>query len=155
MTTDWLEIEGVVVAGHRVASGTATNSPYPAGTIAMQTPVFQELGLDISGYYPATLNIAIAPYRFALKTPAYQFAQLRWTELCPPETFSFCDCQLRFQSEAYSGLVYYPHPETKVRHFQADALVEVLAPKITEITYGARVQIRFDAQQVSLTLGAA
>ena len=151
MSTDWLQIEAVVTAGHRVASGTASDSPYPQGTIAMQTPAFQARGLDLSGYYPATLNLAIAPYHFALKSPAYQFPHLHWTDLCPPETFSFCDCQLVFQGKTYSGLVYYPHPETKVRHFQSDTLVEVLAPQILGITYGHQVQIRFAAEQVELT----
>ncbi|MFE4107397.1 hypothetical protein [Almyronema epifaneia] len=152
---NWLQVEGVVIAGHQVASGAATDSPYPAGTIALQTPAFQERGLDISVYHPATLNLSIAPYHLALKSPAYQFPHVRWTELCPPETFSFCDCQLSFAENVYSGLVYYPHPETKVRHFQPASLIEVLAPKIPDITYGTHLQLRLDPAQVKLTLKEA
>jgi hypothetical protein len=36
------------VSGHGVASGQAAASPYPAGTIALQSPHFASLGLDLS-----------------------------------------------------------------------------------------------------------
>ncbi|MEO0518268.1 MAG: hypothetical protein AAF171_13325 [Cyanobacteria bacterium P01_A01_bin.116] len=50
-------LEGVVVPGHRVASGQAQDSPYPHGTIEMQQPHFLSLGVDLSPYYPGTLNV--------------------------------------------------------------------------------------------------
>jgi hypothetical protein len=52
---------GCLRPGHQVASGLAVNNPYPAGTIAMQTPFFKALGLDLSGFYVGTLNVSIAP----------------------------------------------------------------------------------------------
>ena len=53
----------VLLEGHGVASGQALNagqlktSPYPKGTIAMQAPLFAALGLDLSPFWPGTLNL--------------------------------------------------------------------------------------------------
>ncbi len=57
---EWVTIPGVVVEGYGVASGMSEDSPYPEGTITTQLPFFQELGLDFSSFYPATLNVSIA-----------------------------------------------------------------------------------------------
>ena len=38
--------KGVVVAGHGVASGRASDSPFAAGTIELQAPHFRARGLD-------------------------------------------------------------------------------------------------------------
>ncbi len=43
--------------GHGVASGRAPDSPYPAGTIALQAPLFARHGLDLSPFFPGTLNL--------------------------------------------------------------------------------------------------
>ena len=52
MTQDgW--IRTTLVSGHGVASGGSTTSPYPEGTIAMQQPLFAQLGLDLSDCWPA------------------------------------------------------------------------------------------------------
>ena len=54
----------VLLEGHGVASGQALNSvhlktsPYPKGTIAMQSPSFAALGLDLSPFWPSTLNLS-------------------------------------------------------------------------------------------------
>ncbi|MCH7684320.1 MAG: hypothetical protein IIB35_11510, partial [Gemmatimonadetes bacterium] len=54
-TVKLVGIAGVVADGYGVASGKSTRSPFPKGTIEMQIPVFQRLGLDLSWAYPATL----------------------------------------------------------------------------------------------------
>jgi hypothetical protein len=59
--SDWISVEGIVQAGHGVASGNTAQSPYPQGTIKMQQPFFRQLGLDLSPYFPGTLNVSIAP----------------------------------------------------------------------------------------------
>ena len=62
---------GVLFKGHGVASGQALSSgasgisPYPKGTIAMQSPFFAALGLDLSPYWPGTLNLSFAPSEHA------------------------------------------------------------------------------------------
>ena len=40
---DTSRLIGRIVSGHGVASGRSDGSPYPAGTIAMQAPVFLSL----------------------------------------------------------------------------------------------------------------
>jgi hypothetical protein len=132
-------VEGLVQPGYRVASGLTNDSPYPAGTIALQMPHFKRLGLDLSNCYAGTLNVNVAPQEFQLLQPAFTFPDMQWIEGFDRETFSFCHCDIEFQNQPYSGWIYYPHPETKIGHFQPPTLVEVLAPKIEGISYGDRV----------------
>jgi hypothetical protein len=142
------QVTGVVQPGYRVASGLADNSPYPAGTIALQMPHFQRLGLDLSDCYPGTLNVNIAPVEFELLKPAYTFPDLRWIAGFDRETFSFCNCDIEFQNQSYAGWIYYPHPETKIGHHQPPTLVEVLAPRIVGIGYGDRVSLTARSTQI-------
>ena len=109
MKPDWLT--GRLCAGHGVASGTSNDSPYPDGTIRMQFPVFQSLGLDLSDCYFGTLNLDFAPLEVSLSNPDHLFEKVRWTDLHPPETFSFWSVQIKTpQSEVVNGWIYYPHP---------------------------------------------
>ncbi|MBE9140142.1 hypothetical protein IQ254_23580 [Nodosilinea sp. LEGE 07088] len=146
----WQRVAGIVERGHRVASGTALESPYPQGTIAMQTPCFKALGLDLTGYVQGTLNISISPQVFQLTQPEFTFRAVHWTDRHPPEDFSFSRCRLLFQGVGYDGLVYYPHPETKQRNFQAPAVVEILAPHIPGIQYGCRVEIEYNPLEITV-----
>ena len=45
-----------VVKGHQVASGIANDPRFSEGTIAAQLPYFKALGLNLEGFYRATLN---------------------------------------------------------------------------------------------------
>ena len=102
MKPDWLT--GRLCAGHGVASGTSNDSPYPDGTIRMQFPVFQSLGLDLSDCYFGTLNLDFAPLEVSLSNPDHLFEKVRWTDLHPPETFSFWSVQIKTpQSEVVNG----------------------------------------------------
>ncbi|MGF1570197.1 MAG: hypothetical protein ACFCVD_19360 [Nodosilinea sp.] len=147
----WQYISGVVVEGHRVASGQAVNSPYPEGSIAMQVPLFKALGLDLTKMQAATLNISLRPHSFRLIRPAHTFRQVAWTDRHPPEDFSFCPCVVIFRQKAYEGWVYYPHPETKIRHFQDNTLMEVLALPIAELGYGSLVTLGYDPAALAIT----
>ncbi len=71
MMQKWQTVEGIIKRGHQVASGMARDSPYLQGTIEMQTPFFQKLGLDLSAFFPGTLNISISPKTFTLQQPEY------------------------------------------------------------------------------------
>jgi hypothetical protein len=145
-----ITVRGIVERGHGVASGAATDSPYPRGTITMQKPYFAARGLDLDTCYDGTLNISIAPHTFVLRRPRYTFRQVRWTSLHPPEDFSFSPCRLVVGGESYDGWIYYPHPETKRDHFQNPSIIEILAPFIPTLHYGDQVEVMIDGNQVTL-----
>ncbi len=140
-------LSGTVVSGHRVASGQASDSPYPKGTIEMQMPYFRALGVDLSPFYAGTLNVSIAPYRFKLR-PQQTLSQVKWSPEHAAESFSFVPISLTWQQQQYSGLVYYPHPETKINHFQDAAVLELLLPPLAGITDGCRVTFTAPASEL-------
>jgi hypothetical protein len=143
-------VPGQVVPGYGVASGAAETSPYPSGTIALQTPHFLQRGLDLRSCYPGTLNVSITPYTLQIVAPVHRFEAVAWLPGFPAETFSFAHCHLMFQGRGYDGWIYYPHPETKPRHSQPPTVVEILAPAIANIHYGAAVTLQFPMAEVAL-----
>ncbi|PZV04359.1 MAG: hypothetical protein DCF22_25550 [Leptolyngbya sp.] len=98
--------------------------------------------------FQGTLNISIYPATFVTQQPTYTFHQVHWTAAHPPETFSFSPCQVVFQSLQYPGFVYYPHPETKQRHFQNVDILEILAPPIAGIGYRDRVELALNPTEI-------
>ena len=148
MKTEWIKVKGIIKPGHQVASGKSPNNPYPRGTIEMQTPHFKALGLDLSPYYQGTLNISISPYIFKVNQPEYTFPNLKWIPEYPPETFSFSKCRLFFKERVYHSLVYYPHPETKIDHFQDKSIMEILSPFIPEINYGDSIELALNPKEI-------
>jgi hypothetical protein len=147
----WHTVSGLVEHGHQVASGSAADSPYPSGTIEMQTPFFQALGLDLTEYFKGTLNISISPSTFQLINPEFTFRQVEWTDRHPPEDFSFSRCRLLFQNSTYNSWIYYPHPETKKRNFQNPSIIEIIALPIPNIKYGDRVEIEYNPLEISVS----
>ncbi|HEX2543391.1 MAG TPA: hypothetical protein VHL79_00840 [Ramlibacter sp.] len=136
-TARWLP--GRVVAGHGVASGRAVDSPYPAGTIALQQPFFLAQGIDLSRFHAGTLNVDVAPHVPA-PGPAVFDGRLRWFgEL--EERFILTPVALRFGAAVVEGLWYYPHPETKPAHFQRATVVELLLPWIAGLAPGSTVEV--------------
>ena len=149
MNTEWLT--GRLCAGHGVASGTSTESPYPEGTIRMQSPVFRTLGLDLSLCYFGTLNVDFAPLEVSLSNPDHQFEKVQWTKLHPPETFSFWSVEIKSnEADAVSGWIYYPHPETKERHWQPSTTLELLAPRLSGVKPGCTIYLRDQGQRIKL-----
>ncbi len=136
-------LDATVIPGFGVASGNNPQSPYPQGSIAMQTPFFKELGVDVSTYYQGTLNLDCKVASLQLRKADYCFEKLKWNSTTPPETFSFVRCALLSNQGWIDGLIYYPHPETKPDHIHPDNLLEVLAPFTEEFQYGTSVKIRF------------
>ncbi|MCG8366102.1 MAG: hypothetical protein MJA27_22550 [Pseudanabaenales cyanobacterium] len=147
---DWQKVDGVIERGHQVASGSAFDTPYPGGTIEMQVPCFKELGLDLTHCFKATINVSIRPSTFQLVNPEFTFREVKWTDRHPPEDFSFSRCRVWFKSTSYDGLIYYPHPETKKRHFQSPSIIEIIAPLIPNIEYGCRIAIAYNALEVTV-----
>ena len=142
------QVSGILQAGHQVASGIAPDSPYEKGTIEIQLPFFKELGLDLSPFFRGTLNVNLAPKVFELVRSQYTFHNVKWHPDYPAEDFSFSPCQVRFQNQTYSGLVYYPHPETKIGHFQDPSVIEIIAPHISGLNYGDSLMLVLDSQEI-------
>jgi hypothetical protein len=134
---------GTVIAGHGVASGRAANSPYPQGSIAMQMPFFKAMGLDLGDCWPGTLNVSIAPHTWELLRADHRFERLEWTQLHPPETFSFVRVQLVWRKQQTAAWLYRPHPETKAAHHQAPSVMEIIAPRLDGLEYGDAVGLEF------------
>ncbi|EDX83601.1 hypothetical protein S7335_781 [Synechococcus sp. PCC 7335] len=134
-----------------MASGLTENSPYEQGTLKMQQPYFQALGLDLSNFYLGTINLSIAPHTFELVQPKYTFRNIKWHPNYPPETFSFSPCIVEHQDRSVQGYVYYPHPETKIGHFQDSSIIEIIAPLLSNIEYGDRLSVRLNPQEIKLS----
>jgi hypothetical protein len=141
---------GCIVQGYRVASG--PSKEYPYGTLEKQIPIFKKLGLDLGAYYAGTLNVSIQPYTFQMVRPEFTFYNVEWTDLHPPEHFSFSRCTVVYRGVEYEGWVYYPHPETKKRNFQDPSLLEVIARPIPGIRYGGKLQVRLDPEEIEINL---
>jgi hypothetical protein len=139
-------LTGTLMRGHQVAS--RPSKDYPYSSLEKQKPFFKALGLDLYEYFNGTLNISIAPLEFKMMHPEFTFELVEWTDLHPPETFSFSRCNVYFKGVEYAGWVYYPHPETKKTHFQNASLIEAIAYKIPEIQYGDELEIEIDADEI-------
>ncbi|HMS00321.1 MAG TPA: hypothetical protein PKE62_13795 [Anaerolineales bacterium] len=144
----WTRVHGQIVEGYRVASGPSADYPY--GALSRQRPLFASRGLDLSGFFNGTLNINISPYKFKIIRPEFTFYNVEWTDLHPPEHFSFSRCKVVFREIEYDGWAYYPHPETKLRHFQNPSLLEVIAMEIKDIAYGDEVDVSLNPQEISI-----
>jgi hypothetical protein len=142
----------VLRQGHGVASGRAPDSPYPAGTIALQAPLFARHGLDLSPFYPGTLNLHFPGGEWRLSDPDLRVEQLAWSDRHPPETFSFWRVLLRTPTEGacLEALIYFPHPETKQRHWQEPGVLELLAPWIPDLQPGDALELGVDPRRCRL-----
>ncbi|MBE9242375.1 hypothetical protein [Synechocystis salina] len=149
---NWIQIKGVVKAGHGVASGKSSDPRFPAGTIAMQKACFQERGLSLDDYYLGTINLSIAPHQYKAKQAKYTFRQVKWSNNDPAEDFSFFDCRIIIgNQQAIKGLIYYPHPETKPEHFQPPDILEIMSSFIQNLHYGNEVIIEVNPQQIEIS----
>jgi hypothetical protein len=144
-----MKISGVLLQGYRVASSPSRDYPY--GTLEKQRPFFAAQGLDLSPYFNGTLNIDIRPFEYKLRRPQFTFQHVAWTDLHPPEHFSFSRCTVVFREVEYDGWVYYPDPETKLRHFQNPSLLEVIALPIADIQYGDPVDVHVNEEELEIS----
>ena len=104
-------------------------------------PFFKAKGLDLSNYYKGTINIDIAPYHYAIKTPTHYIEGVDWSPHIPPENFYFFQLQLEFKGQLYDGIIYMPDPKTKVDHHQLATMLEVMMPPISGIQGGEKVRL--------------
>lgn len=145
----WTLVHGIVVEGYRVASGPSKDYPY--GALDRQRPIFKERGLDLSSYFNGTLNIDISPRIIEIIQPEFTFRNVAWTDLHPPEHFSFSRCKVVFRGVEYDGWVYYPHPETKLRHFQEPSLLEVITKSIRGIGHGDELDVLVKVEEIKVS----
>jgi len=150
MATSWITVPGVVTLGYGVASG-SDSTRFPGGTIRAQSPCFQALGVDLSPYYPGTLNVDIAPSRFTIIHPLHTLTNVSWWPGVPAETFSFSPCRIVLPDGPIHGLVYYPHPETKPEHHHPPTVIEILAPFVEGIGTGNAIQLQLDRSQIDIS----
>jgi hypothetical protein len=147
----WEEVAGRLLAGHRVASGLNGDPRFPGGTLHLQAPHFRALGLDLAAFHPGTLNVSIAPRRYCVVRPRLTFRRVRWHPTEPAEDFSFFDVRLgRAGAAPLSGLIYFPHPETKPAHFQPPDVLELLFPFVAGLHYGAALHLQIPVAQIRL-----
>jgi hypothetical protein len=151
MNHNWTQVTAVIKAGYGVASGKGGDLRFPQGTIAMQKPFFQQLGLDLSPYFMGTINISIHPHQYVVIKPKYTFKNVKWSSTEPAEDFSFFDCRIIFSDAApVEGLIYYPHPETKPEHFQTVDTLEIIAPTIDNLKYGEPIIVEINSEQINI-----
>ncbi len=146
-----IEVTGIVVEGHGVASGRSKTSPYKGGSLIRQLRYFEKLNIPLSDYFLGTINIDISPRSMELIAWDYKALQTDWTDLIPPEDFFFSHCQVSNQGKTYSAMVYYPSPKTKVENFHNPNIIEILAPRIDSIKTGGEVTLRLKPDHCSLT----
>ena len=149
-TSEWVELRGIVVEGYGVASGAAKDSPYPRGSIEMQSPYFRSLGLDLTGFYLGTLNVSVEPHSVSLDKPRYTFRSVHWSPNHEPEDFSFSPCQVAYGPRWHSGFVYHPHEETKSRHHHAASTLEIITDHLAGISYGDRIDLLIRADEFTI-----
>lgn len=148
----WTSVKGVLTKGYLVASGPSADYPY--GALERQKPLFKERGLDLEHIFNGTLNVDIRPFEFRLLKPEFTFRNVEWTDLHPPEHFSFSRCRVLFRGNGYDGWVYYPHPETKKRNFQNPSLMEVITVQIPEISYGDELEVHVNPERIEVARSA-
>jgi hypothetical protein len=110
-------------------------------------PHFQARGVDLSLFFVGTINVDLAPRAFQV-IGGTRLENINWTDLIPPETFSFVPAEIEVGGKLYRAMVYYPHPETKVENFQSPTVLEFLAEPVPDLAYGDEVWILLDDSDV-------
>lgn len=115
----------------------------------MQLSLFRDLGLDVSIYHFGTLNVSIAPLSYRVVQPKLTFREVKWHPVEPAEDFSFFDVTMhRDGASSVSGLIYFPHPETKPEHFQKPDVLELLLPWVEGLSYGREISLDAPPEQM-------
>lgn len=142
-----MELQGTVVKGHQVASGSNQNPLFPGGTLAMQLPFFKALGLDLTDWHLATLNASISPRDFKITNPNWHFKNVAWHPSEPAEDFSF----VQISVASVAGLIYFPHPQTKPAHHQPAGMMEIILKTfLPDIQYGSVVLLDIPENRVKI-----
>ena len=132
----------VSVNGHGVASGTSNTLRIPQARSECNRPFFKALGLDLSSCFCGTLNLDFSPLEVSLADPDHCFQRCNGliSIHLRPSRFGMFRLE-KDQVNLSVGWVYYPHPETKQRHWQSATTLELLAPRLSSVCNGSEAQI--------------
>lgn len=139
-----------VIPGFGVASGKAKDSPFGAGTISLQKPIFKALGLNLEAMFNGTINGEFACQKVSLTKIDHHFKQVKWHSRFPAEDFGLIKCSLKYQENTYKAFIYQPFKETKIRYFQAGNVLEILAEPIANLNYYKTVTLKIPTGYLSL-----
>jgi CTP-dependent riboflavin kinase len=116
----------------------------------MQAPIFKQIDteVDLKNCFLGTLNVNIAPKAWEMIKPWKSFESVKWYIYHEPEDFYFLNCNILFQKEIFQGYIYYPSPKTKKIHFHNVSTMEIIAPKIKNISYGDAVVIHVSSEEI-------
>ncbi len=144
--TDFVLYSGEVERCYQIASGTGIYQPFGESTLKMQLPHFRQAGFDlgeqIPGFFLGTININLGEQQLRLKNPDQTLEMVEWTDKIPPETFSFIRCSMVYKGYYFSGLIYYPHPETKPKtNAHSFNRLEILTVPVPGLKYDDTVSV--------------
>jgi hypothetical protein len=139
-------VEGVIVEGHRIASGLNDLSPEEVvnATIRKQRPYFERVIPGFSDIYDGSVNVDISPRTFDILKPDYEIT-CEWAEGFR-ETFWFVGVSLAHNGRSHESWIYYPCPGPLKKH--PNNKFELLAPWIDEMSYGDGVSILYSSEKV-------
>lgn len=146
---------GIVVRGHRVASGLCGDPRFPHGTIAPQLPFLERAIPGLAGWlggapYPGTINLDFAGRQVRYPAPDWRLEGIGWTEALPPENFLLARCRLVHRGTPWPALAYCPDPATKVEHHQPGSIVELIARFVPDLCYGDAVTLIHDPTALAI-----
>ena len=144
-----LKIFASICHGHGIASKASTR--YPQGTIALQYPVFKEMGLDLSHCYGGTLNLSIAPKNYKIITPKFNLKDVDWYPARgQTENFLICDCAIKIGEGYISTYVYQPDPSTKIEYFDDPQALQIISPYIDGLDESKPIEIFLSSKQIEI-----
>ena len=157
--TNMKSINAKVIRGYRLSSG---NSPadtrFPGGTLHLQLPCFAAAGFDVERYFEGdfvrgTLNLSVAPAAVRLMKPEIFLADIKWSPVFPAENFYLSEAQILHQDITYRALLYIPDPATKIDHFQAPSVIEVIARPVAGLRYDEETTLIYNPEAIAIEPG--
>jgi hypothetical protein len=149
-------VNTIIVRGYRLSSGASPDDRrFPGGTLRMQSPCFAAAGFDLERYFggdfvSGTLNLSVAPAVVRLKKPEIFLAGIKWSPVFPAENFYLSPAGVVHHDTHYRALLYIPDPATKIDHFQAASVVEVIAQPIAGIGYDDQITLRYNPKAIAI-----
>jgi len=145
MTTEQ-RIDGVIVEGHRIASGLndLPSDEVVNATIRKQRPYFEKVVPGFSDIYNGSVNVDISPRTFDILKPDHEIT-CEWAEGFR-ETFWFVSVSLVHNGTSHKGWIYYPCPGPLKKH--SNNKFEFLAPWIDDLNYGDIASILYSSEKV-------
>ncbi|WP_419826231.1 hypothetical protein [Sphingomonas sp.] len=151
------QASGIVVTGHGVASGRAADPRFPAGTIALQAPLFRARGVDLAALIGAepvmgTINVDLAPAVPRVLAPEIELRDVVWSPVMPAENFWLFRATVDVPGSLHHALIYMPDPATKPEHHQPGSVIEIIAAHTGGLSGGQKLRISADPSYIRFAL---